>query len=72
MLGLVSKKKYKETSAYRNLELQKLRKHYDEILQPQVDAAFADMHARWDKSEPKTEEFLFKLMLDTQPIEKIN
>lgn len=72
MLGLVSSKKYKNTTAYRNLELQKLRKHYDEVLQPQVDAAFAEMRERMNPSEPKTQEFTIESMLDTDVIETIN
>lgn len=68
MFGLVSAKKYRNTTTYRNMELNRLRKHYDEVLQPRVDAAFADVQERWNR----TEEISLDWMMDTRPIEKIS
>lgn len=70
MLGLVSyKKKYKNTSAYRNLELQELRKYYDEVLSPRVDASFAEAKSRL---YPKDVVVNLSWMLDTEPINETN
>lgn len=69
MFGLVSAKKYKNTSTYRSAELNKLRKHYDEVLAPRVDVAFAEMRERWNQSQ---DEVNLDWMMDTRPIEKIN
>lgn len=69
MFGLVSAKKYRNTSEYRNAELNKLRKHYDEVLSPRVDAAFAEMRERWNRSD---DEIDLDWMMDTRPIEKIS
>lgn len=70
MLGLVSyKKKYKDTASYRNLELQELRKYYDEVLAPKVDAAFEEAKSRL---YPKEVVVNLSWMLDTEPINEIN
>ena len=69
MLGLVSyKKKYKNTSAYRNLELQELRKYYDEVLAPKVDAAFAEMREYWNRNMMLESLDNLDWMLDTNQI----
>jgi hypothetical protein len=66
MMGIVSSKKYRNTSAYRNLELQKMHKYYDEVLQPKVDAAFADIMVKNDLVDTKPVEtvFEFNWMMD--------
>ena len=69
MLGLVSyKKKYKNTSAYRNLELQKMRKYYDEVLAPKVDTAFAEMREHWNRNMMLESLDNLDWMLDTNQI----
>lgn len=65
MFGVTNyKKKYKNSAGYINLELQDMRKYYDEVLKPQVDAAFAEIMDRNELTETETEAFDLDWLLE--------